>query len=85
MRAPIGWRERDSPKIRRRRIEFERDVESFRHFACNSGNFASDALLGAAVLENQPGLTGKTLLEHNQRAVIADAQSDGVEGYRFPL
>ena len=85
MRAPIGWRERDSPKIRRRRIEFERDVESFRHFACNSGNFASDALLGAAVLENQPSLTWKTLLQHDQRPVIADAQGDGVEGYRLPL
>ena len=60
-------------------------MESFRHFARDSGNFASDALLGAAVLENQPGLTWKTLLEHNQRAVIADAQSDGVEGYRLPL
>ena len=73
MRTPIGRRERDSPKIRRGRIEFEGNVESFRHFACNTGNFASDALFSAAVLQNQPGLTWKTLLEHNQGAVIADA------------
>ncbi len=60
-------------------------MESFRHFASDSGNLTRHALFGAAMFQDQPGFARQTLLQHNQRAVIADAESDCVKGYWFPL
>ncbi len=37
------------------------------------------------MLQHQPGIARKALLQHNQRAVIADAQRYCVEGYRLAL
>ena len=81
---PVGRRKRDSPEIRRGRIKFEGDVESFRHFARDSSNFAGHTLFRPAVLENKPGFARKALAQYNQRAVIAHAERDRLESHRLP-
>jgi len=60
-------------------------MESFRHLAGNAGDLTHDTLLGAAMFEDEPRFERKTLFQENKRTVIAYAERNDFERFRFSL
>ena len=67
------------PEVWRGRFEFDWRVKPFGHGLRAANDFAGDAFLGAGVFEDQLGGDRKTLLQNQQRAVVADADGGGIE------
>ena len=67
------------PEVGRGRFEFDWGVKAFGHGLRAANDFAGDAFLGAGVFEDQLGGDRKTLLQNQQRAVVADADGGGIE------
>ena len=73
------------PEVWGWRIEFNRGVKTFGHGLGAADDFAGNAIFGGGVLENQVGIDGKALVQHEQRAIVIHADGHGVEGSGFAL
>jgi hypothetical protein len=72
-RPPVGWRERDAPKIRSGSIELDGDVKSFRHLWRRTSDATRDALACLSVLEDEPSLRRQISLHHDKRTLATDS------------
>lgn len=72
--TPVGRRERNLPKIRRGRIEFNGDVIAFRHFPRGASYFTRHFFLRLAMLQHEPRIHRQIPLDDHDRAVMIHAQ-----------
>ena len=61
-------------------------MESFRHFAGDPCNLASDTFFRPVMFQHEPGLlTGQALFQDHKSAMVTNAQSDRLERHRLAL
>ena len=85
VRAPIGRRESDSPKVGRGRIEFHGNLKTIRCFARGTCDFAGDAFFRIRVFQDDPGVERQIAVHNNQCTVMIDAERGDFERFRPAL